>query len=169
MSSRRTQQAPVNRSAAWRSSAESALPESATLLKQARPYCEDETEAAIQASLSAALEELDQLELGTKSPRPSQKMKIPKGMPPLPGGRAMPPLPLARVLSLRPRKSATPAPAAAPDERELPALPVAQEVSLPPMRRHEPVLEPAARWPGVVAAVMGLLLVGAAIWLTLRQ
>lgn len=169
MSSRRTQQAPVHRSAAWRSSAESALPESATLLKQARPYCEDETEAAIQASLSAALEELDQLELGTKSPRSSQKMKIPNGMPPLPGGRAMPPLPFARVLSLRPRKSSPPAQAVAPDERAVPVLPAAPDVSLLSPRRHEPVLEPAARWPGVVAAVLGLLLVGAAIWLTLTQ
>ena len=152
---RRTQHATVNRSAAWRSSAETDLPESATLLKRAPPYFEDETEAAIQASLSAALEELDQLELGATPPRPSQKIKIPGGMPPLPGGRAMPPLPFARVLSLRPRRPAAPEP------------PASEYVALPPARQREPVLPPPARWPGIVAAVLGVLLVGAAIWLSL--
>lgn len=159
MSSPRTQQAPVHRSAAWRSSAESALPESATLIKQARPLCEDETEAAIQASLSAALEELEQLEQGARPPRASQKMKIPQGMPPLPGGRAMPPLPFARVISLRPRKSAAPKPAV--------AVAVAVDVPVLPARPPEPVLPAPGRWPGIIAAVLGVLLLGAAIWLTL--
>jgi hypothetical protein len=164
MSSRRTQHASIHRSPAWRSAAEIDLPQSATLLKQARPYSEDETEAAIQASLSAALEELDQLEQGAKPPRPSQKMKIPPGMPPLPGGRAMPPLPFARVLSLRPRKSARPARSLADTAPVLPAVP--HEPSRPvPWQGVEP--PPAARWPGIVAAVLGVLLVGAAIWLSI--
>jgi hypothetical protein len=156
MSSRRHQQTSANRSAAWRSSAESGLPESATQLKQARTHTEDEIEVAIQASLSAALEELEQLELGPTPPRPSQKMRIPHGMPPLPGGRVMPPLPFARVLSLRPRKPTAPPPRATDD------------VPLLPVRQQEPDLL-LQRWPGVVAGVLGVLLVGAAIWLSLVQ
>lgn len=155
MSSRRTPQASGNRSAAWSSSAESGLPESATVRKHPRVHADDATEADIQASLSAALEELEQLESG-KPPRASQKMKIPRGMPPLPGGRAMPPLPFARVLSLRPRQSAAP-------------KPVSNEVLVLPRSRPEQLLPPPKRWPGIVAAVLGVLLLGAAIWLSVAH
>lgn len=154
MSSRRTPQVSGNRSAAWSSTAESGLPESATVRKHDRVQADDATEADIQASLSAALEELEQLESGAKPPRASQKMKIPRGMPPLPGGRAMPPLPFARVFSLHPRKSASAKP------------PVSNEVLLLPRSQPELPIAPAKRWPGIVAAVLGVLLLGAAIWLS---
>jgi hypothetical protein len=141
MPARPFQRAPANRSSAWRSPAESELPaESTTRIKQAPRVSDDETEAAIQASLSAALADLDELE--TAPPR--------LGMPPLPFSELNEP----ERISL-PHAWPPPLPVSTPL-----APPTPQSVATAP----EP---PLRRWPGIVAALLGMALVGAALWLSL--
>ena len=145
MPARPIQRAPANRSSAWRSPAESELPlESSTRIKQAKRFSDDELEAAIQASLSAALADLDELE--TAPPR-----------------RGMPPLPLTPVSERKPQS--IPLPTAWP-----PPLPFPEPIpSAPPTTPRAAIAAepPLRRWPGIVAAVLGVVLVGAALWLSL--
>jgi len=135
--------------------------ESSTRLKQATPDL-DETEAAIQASLSAALDDLEKLELFAPAPIAAIRShgvapKIPRGMPPLPHGRIIPPLPVSR-LSVVPRllESLRPKPKAEnPKSPEpSPAAPLATA--------------PARRGPRLVIAVLMVVLLGAGLWLQLR-
>lgn len=164
---RHSQGATKHRSSAWRSGAETeapALAESATRLKQARPDARElELEEDIQASLSAALDDLDNLELFTGEPAPPKrsrgvKPKVPRGMPPLPHGRVIPPLPVSR-LSLVPRLVES----------------VRARRSVAPARQPEPVIQAAPapeivaartprRWPGVVLALLVLCALGAGWW-----
>ena len=168
--------ATKHRSSAWRSGAETeapALAESATRLKQAQPDAgEAELEQDIQASLSAALDDLDNLELFLSEPAPPKrsralKVKVPRGMPPLPHGRVIPPLPVSRlslvprlVESVRARRSV--APARQPVALAAQPTPVAQAA-------HQPSVVAAQgrrRWPGVVLALalLALCLLGAGWW-----
>ena len=182
MAARPIQPVSVHRSAAWRSVAESEVPsQSSTRIKQ-HSYDFEETEAAIQASLSAALVELDELELGPTATKPTPPQpasakpkltlgvapKIPRGMPPLPGGRRMPPLPVALRRSLTPflspfQRSKRPS---GPGPQTAAARAIA--MSPPPTRAPSLALDPPLRrWPGVVAALLGVTLVGAGLWLSL--
>jgi hypothetical protein len=141
--------------------------ESSTRLKQA-PSEADETEAAIQASLAAALDDLERLEqVMPASPgraRPQRvQPKVPRGMPPLPHGKVIPPLPVSRtsllprlMRSLRPKASiATPAAPATPRPHETALQQPATELPLPAQRSN---------WPGVAAALLVLALLGAVVW-----
>jgi len=155
---RRSQPATKHRSSAWSSAAETEAPvfaESSTRLKRADT---DETEEAIQASLSAALAELDNLELFAPEPvapkrAPGVMPKIPRGMPPLPHGRQIPPMPVAR-LSLVPRLIKSLRPKIVSEKFREPALPAAK--GLVAVRRR--------RWPGIMLAVLTVGLLGAGLW-----
>jgi hypothetical protein len=125
--------------------------ESGTRIKRADPQA-DETREAIFASLDAALRDLDQLELG-KQPPSSTRIKLPRGMPPLPGGRMIPPLPVRLRESLAPLRRSL-----APLKKSL--------APRPPAAPAMPSERPAPRWPAYVAAVLGLVLLSAAAWLT---
>lgn len=163
---RHTQGATRHRTSAWSSTAETDAPawaESSTRLKQAEPDEQElELEEDIQASLSAALDDLDKLE--RFSPQPSAKRsravkpKVPRGMPPLPHGRVIPPLPVSR-LSLVPRLVES----------------VRARRSVAPARHLEPLVQAAPepnivaapgprRWPGVVLALFALCLLGVGGW-----
>jgi hypothetical protein len=78
--------------------------ESSTRIKRSPQHSED-SEAAILASLDAALAELDHLEIEAPRARVTTRLPVrilPKGMPPLPAARAfprnMPPLPTSARL-----------------------------------------------------------------------
>ena len=138
------------------------MAESSTRLKQAAPDA-DELEQDIQASLSAALDDLDKLELFAFPPAqpkraPAVLPKIPRGMPPLPHGRLIPPLPVSRlslvprlIESLRPKTSLSKRPE--PEAVVEPAkLPVAHVATRP------------RRWLSVALALLTLALLGAGWW-----
>jgi hypothetical protein len=126
--------------------------QSSTRIKRSAGLSED-SEAAIQASLGAALDQLDQLELEVPRPRVSPTSlpipTLPKAMPPLPLPRAlppnMPPLPTAakRPPPLPAALPTTPLPTAARRPPPLPAaLPTTPELlatatlaPVPPPRR----------------------------------
>jgi hypothetical protein len=125
--------------------------ESTTRIKRADPQA-DETREAIFASLDAALRDLDQLEHGKQAPS-STRIKLPRGMPPLPGGRMMPPLPVRLRESLAPLRRSL-----APRKESLAPRPPAAAA----MQNERP----APRWPAYVAAVLGVVLLSAAAWLS---
>jgi hypothetical protein len=163
----RHSQGAKHRSSAWSSSAETqapGLPESSTRLKQAEPDAHElELEQDIQASLSAALDDLDKLELFAQAAQPQRPPavmpRIPRGMPPLPHGRLIPPLPVSR-LSLVPRliQSLRPTPSSvksAHSEPEVHAVMVPTTVGAARSRR----------WQTVALALLALALLGALWWL----
>jgi hypothetical protein len=110
MQSRRTTRAVPN-TPSTRASSEPPIPaQSATRIKRATPPVEDLDES-VQASLDAALEDLDRLELPDAAPRApvAAPQRMPKGMPPLPFGPTlpskMPPLPGASARGARKKPS----------------------------------------------------------------
>ncbi len=159
----RSHPATKHRSRAWSSVAETEAPdfaESSTRLKQAASHEDDETEQAIQASLSAALDDLDKLELFAPEPVAAKRSrgvmpKIPRGMPPLPHGRIIPPLPVSRP-SLGPRVLESLKPKV-PVEKIPEPKPAVQVATAP-------VAPQPRRWPGILLALLMLALLGAALW-----
>jgi hypothetical protein len=155
-----------HRSKAWRSVAETdahLVAESSTRLKQAATEA-DETEAAIQASLAAALDDLERLEqvppaTPARNQPPRVLPKVPRGMPPLPHGKVIPPLPVSRT-SLLPRlmQSLRPKPSAATATQPYASETALQRPASAPAQRARP------RWPAVVAALVALTLLGAGLW-----
>jgi hypothetical protein len=156
------QSAIKHRSAAWSSAAETEAPVFAESSTRLKPAASDaEIEEAIQASLSAALADLDNLELFAPeavAPKRSPKVmpRIPRGMPPLPHGRLIPPLPVSR-LSLVPRLIATLRPKAAIRTSPEPGLELATRAAKVPVAARPP------RWPGVVLALLTIGLLGAGL------
>lgn len=160
---RHSPRAIKHRSQAWSSSAETQAPvmaESSTRLKQAAPEA-DELEQDIQASLSAALDDIEKLELFAPEPEHFRafKPKIPRGMPPLPHGRRIPPLPVSRS-SLVPRLLESLRPKPGIGEHLEPEVPVgAAPFLVTPALADRP-----RRWPGVALVLLTLAVLGAVWW-----
>ena len=136
------------------------MAESSTRLKQAAPE-PDELEQDIQASLSAALDDIEKLELFAPEPEHFRafKPKIPPGMPPLPHGRRIPPLPVSRsslvprlIESLRPKPSV-----GEPSEPET-------TIDLAPLPVCPASAASSRRWPSVALVLLALVVLGAAWW-----
>ena len=167
---RHSQQATKRRSSSWSSAAETEAPvlaESSTRLKQAAPEAY-ELEEAIQASLSAALDDLDSLEFFAPQPLPRRSpgvvAKVPRGMPPLPHGRIIPPLPVSRLSLVPPLiESEKPRPIAAKSAEPEPKL-VPQAVKIPVTL----VAARPRRWPGVMLVLFALALLAGFSWMRLR-
>lgn len=124
----------------------------APLVRQ--PKSRPDLESSTRLKQADVSEELDgRSALNPSPPSGKVKMKIPRGMPPLPGGRAMPPLPVLLRESLAPLRRSF-----APLRRSLAPL-----LGAPSGDELAPPLPTKRRWPFAVGLAL-VVAAGVAAW-----